>query len=244
MPGFALRRVVAAIALLASVGGARADLIVQTEGFALSGDSIASDLIAFDAFDGSLGELNEAIFRIDMNLTYTILTVPLIDEHGLPVVTHTSGTAEPVLHGIGWPFEFSAQCITAATLGSGQTMQYFVPIHLTWSSGPLSDLAGFSVATGSAGSCVPDLTNPVQRSDYIETPITAATDLMLSIQSLWSVASDRAPAVATQGGGGFATLTYDYTPHEDDSVAVPEPGTAILLAIGLLGAGLTQRRIR
>lgn len=242
MPGVELRRVAVALVLLAWVGVARADLIIQNQSFVLSGGGIASDLIAFDAFDDSLGELNEAIFRINMNLMYTILTTPVVDEYGFPVVTHTFGTAEPVLDGLMWPFDFSAQCLRPDTLVSGQSMQYPMLIDLTWSSGAMSDLAGLTIASGSAGNCLPDLVNPVQRSDYIATPITAATGLMLSIQSLWSVSSDLAPAVATQAGGGFAMLIYDYTPDEDDSVAVPEPGTGLLLGIGMLAVGLARRR--
>ena len=215
-----------------------AALIVQNQGISLGGGPVSLTSQAFDAFDTSLGTLNEAIFTTNLSLVYSAITAPLIDPISGPVPAVTAGTINLHIDAINWGFDFQATCFTNSTLPSGTPSVFPVSMNMAWRSNSTSDLVGFTIGNGSvSGPCTFDPVSPVTLSDYVANPVTSAIGLQTDIRSIWTVTSNTGIVSATVAGGGFMSLIYDYTP-------VPEPTSLLLIVAGIIGIWLSGKATR
>lgn len=238
----------AGLVLLASIGAARADLIIQTESILINGANFASELLDFEPFDTSLGELQEAVFSTSLTLNYSAQTTPFFDINvDGPVPTTVFGTINIAFWGIAWPFRYQGECVRQQSLVSGGTAVFPLLLNMTWRSDSQSDQNGVT-RVDDIGPCPRDVLNPVQRGDYEATPLTSVAGLMLDFRTTWTPEDTTTPGgvVPNIAGGGFAMLQYFYTPHpvepEPEPVPVPAPGTGLLLAIGLACLAAARRR--
>jgi hypothetical protein len=221
-------------ALLLAAVPVRAAELLQAKNLDASLGGISS--LAFTPFDPALGTLTSA--RVAMNgvMSVQALASPFPGTAPgafVPYSFSILSSLDAISPG-GFGFEFptlkASWLAPFNTAGVGEQVAAAVPFSLDFEFGAASDVTGFASLGSFSGLTQPPSPITGQRSDFIETIVSAALGIQQQffLQPVPQVLG--APAPVTVIGAtfqGVIQLAYTYEP-----AAVPEPGTLALLGLG------------
>jgi hypothetical protein len=208
--------------LLGGLGGADAAAVTQTQTFTVSStDGNNSALVAFDAFNASLGTLTQVEFALSApsvtgseQLSYT----------GAEGATASFGETVAVI-------EPSGTTLTSAS-GSAVTGCF------SYNGVSCSGSASFSLSSSLSTS--PTILTGASLAPFLSTPLDFSVALQDYTPDLQYCGNCQ--LTDTVNFSGKLTLTYEYTPAVP---TIPEPTSLALLTAGAIGiAGTRRRRIR
>jgi len=224
------RIILGAVALLFGSASARADLIVQSESFALSG-VIGMDVLGFEAFHPALGTLDRVSVSVVGTFTFPIVLLP--GQGGLATVDWRAagrGRLGFAFSPLDASFRFAVVNPSLEPLPAVLVSAFDLSFSLT----EVTDLTGFvPLSFGATGAIMTPPIVEAQRDDFA---LRFPGDSVME-QFLFFPPPGVQPAAGFSGGGNVL-LQYEYTP----AVAVPEPSTMLLLTA--FGIALAVRGAR
>ncbi len=220
---------------------APAAVITQNLGFNTSTTIVNTngtniDPLVFNAFDTNLGTLDTVDIRItgDLNVNVTSPVSP----QGVPPAAYGFGlTAELEFGGLGF-------LINPAVIANGTNTGVLMPHVFNYAYAfettldALSDMLGLaSVNTSSlltgAGLTATEVNPPLMSLGRasLSSAVPGLPDLVLPQLTVSGFSGATVAPSGTAASTGNVVVTYNYTPR---AVAMPEPGSIVLLALGLI----------
>lgn len=239
-----------AIAFTAPVLAAAA-VITQNLGFDTSTNIVNSNgtnvsPLVFNSFDTSLGTLDTVDIRITGNLLVNVTSPP--SPLGTPPPPYVFGlTTELEFGGLGFPINPS---VIATGTNNGAVMPHALNYGYTFTASldAVSDSLGFAAINTSSLLTSAGLTVNEVRPPFMSLSRAALSangpGIPFIVLPQLSVSGFSSAAVAPSGSAnsrGNISVTYDYTPR---AVAMPEPNSMALIALGVIGALRTPKRRR
>jgi len=220
-----------------------ADTLPEIVSIGFSGQSIQSFL---KPFDHTLGTLTSVDVMITGDLSATALTQPnfVFDGNGLiPVPQPFSVSVDLNFFGIsgGSFFKFFQPAtfyLNGISTGAGGSQYLDTFFNLGFKIDSSTDIAGLAPA-GGPGPLIPPIFAIGTLASFTDNFSPFMTEFMLTTPG--RLGNTNASLISSSADGEIF-VQYNYTPA---STAVPEPGTLLMLAIGLLGitAGLRALRL-
>lgn len=199
---------------------------------------------AIQPFDTSLGEL-EAV-RINFNGTLSVSgiytsnlrgdLVPAPVPYSFKAKVDQAFYGEAGLSGFGFdtPASYVFSAVAVGTIGESYLLQKSFNFDFTFDD--ISDLLGFALPASVSGPNTP----PTQINGLTD---TFENSNLLLLSRLITTDLSGMPNTPVTSMHALLSVTYDYTPNQPGN-DVPEPTTAALLAISLLGLAASSRKAR
>lgn len=230
------------LAWIGLISPSNAAYVSQTVSISQSGVGASTDFDSIQAFDATLGTLNQVQLHYSGNFkvfgTYATQIVgwptPAPVPYAVNIKVQNYLTGQYGLGGFSLNTPAIFTFFTVASGGYNETYSRSQPFAYDLTFDSTSDLLGLAQSTNVTGLSEPTPTAIGELSNF--------THANLALQSFLLVTTDSIPENHPAGTlNGTITITYDYTPTPSGST-VPEPGSAALVGLCLAGLALFRKQ--